>query len=441
MTLGGFLCLAILGAAPALAMSQTSPPSWARTPDAARLLDAYPAKALQAGAGGQAVLDCVLQLDGKVRDCKVKREEPADLGFGAAALALASEFELKPGLRDGQPIADARLSIPVRFSPPPVISKPKWVRLPTGDELVALWPPAALARGIGGKAIIVCIVSISGSVGGCVMDSETPAGYGFGAAALSLAPYFQMSPATQAGVPVAGGVVKIPIVFQNDGGGPGIDTPAVRRLFRTLNWAQQPSRAEVAAFAGADGRDQTVSLQCDFDPDGRLRACQPLIRGAPPALETAALKLTRGFIAETGPKPSPQAGDKVEVAIHFAAHPLSEADLAKAPPLQTFEFDYVRRPAAADLALPDAAVKAGRTTGWAALQCTVADRGALADCGVTAEEAPGLGLGAAAIRAVGHVAVATWNSLGDSTLGRRINFRIVLTAPAPAAASPAAPAK
>ena len=342
LTLGGFVCMAILGAAPGLAMSRTSPPSRVRTPDAARLLDAYPAKPLQAGAGGQAVRDCVLQLDGKARDCKVNSEAPADLGFGAAAL--------------------------------------------------------------------------------------------------SLAPYFPMSPATRAGVPVAGGVVKIPIVFRNDGRDTRTDTTAVLRLSRSLNRAQQPSGAEVAAFAGADGRDQTVSLQCDFGPDGRLRACQPLIRGAPQALEAAALKLTGEFIAEPGPKPSLQAGDKVDVAIPFAAHPLSEADLTRAPPLQTFAFDYARRPAAADLALPDAAVKAGRATGWAALQCTVADRGALTDCAVSAEEAPGLGLGAAAIRAVGHVAVATWNSLGDSTLGRRINLRIVLAAPAPAAASPAAPA-
>jgi hypothetical protein len=43
--------------------------------------------------------------------------------------------------------------------------------------------------------------------------SETPPAYGFGAAALTLAGKFLMEPKLQNGRAVAGGAVRIPIVF------------------------------------------------------------------------------------------------------------------------------------------------------------------------------------------------------------------------------------
>ena len=48
----------------------------------------------------------------------------------------------------------------------------------------------------------------------CKVTSETPTGYGFGAAALKLAGSFKMKPETRDGEPVAGALVTIPMPFK-----------------------------------------------------------------------------------------------------------------------------------------------------------------------------------------------------------------------------------
>lgn len=93
-------------------------PSWSRQPDAEQMMRAYPRRALEAGLGGSATLDCLVQSNGSVAVCHIAGETPAGQGFGRAAQQLSRHFRINPRTVDG--IAEGtRVSINLRFVPPP----------------------------------------------------------------------------------------------------------------------------------------------------------------------------------------------------------------------------------------------------------------------------------------------------------------------------------
>lgn len=114
--------------------SLAAAPDWAARPAGQAIGPAYPAIARQLGIEGAARLACKVGLDGSATDCTVAWESPSGLGFGAAALALAPSFKLKPGAVEG-----AAVEIPVQFKPWSTVSP-----APT-DTAAAPPAPAALA--------------------------------------------------------------------------------------------------------------------------------------------------------------------------------------------------------------------------------------------------------------------------------------------------------
>ena len=94
-----------------------------------------------------------------------------------------------------------------------VITNPDWVRRPSGSEVDALYPALAKRSWVTGRAVIECGVMVSGLLEDCAIIDESPAGYGFGAAALKMSRSFQMRPQTRDGVPISGAQVMIPISF------------------------------------------------------------------------------------------------------------------------------------------------------------------------------------------------------------------------------------
>ena len=99
-----------------------------------------------------------------------------------------------------------------------VVVRPRWRKIPNGDDMARFYPEDAMRRGLSGKVVMQCNVAREGTLYACAIITETPPNAGFGAAALKLAPYFEMTPQMEDGRPVAGGVVRIPIVFNIDGG-------------------------------------------------------------------------------------------------------------------------------------------------------------------------------------------------------------------------------
>jgi len=111
-------------AAPALAaMRQPAPaaqitnPDWLRKPSPDDISRYYPKRAQEDDVGGRVRVQCRLANDGVLSDCVALSETPAGYGFGEAGVNVATRFQMRPGTRDGQPIA-GQIIVPIVFSPP-----------------------------------------------------------------------------------------------------------------------------------------------------------------------------------------------------------------------------------------------------------------------------------------------------------------------------------
>lgn len=198
----------IVASAPARAVAADTFPDWLRMPTAEETQNAWPSQDSRNALGGKAEIGCTLTAQGDLRNCRVIFETPANAGFGAAALSLIPKFHLRPATHDGRPV-DAGVVIPVAFD------MPAWPdRAPPMPDILAAWPHDAFRHGVGGVVQLHCLTTAQGGVDHCGVISETPAGQGFGAAALSLAPKIGVTPAGHLGQ-ATDGVVDVPVVFAN----------------------------------------------------------------------------------------------------------------------------------------------------------------------------------------------------------------------------------
>jgi TonB family protein len=91
-------------------------PDWLKKPTGEDLAWAYPVRAAREGLGGKAKIHCFVASDGKLTDCSVVNEDPVGEGFGAAALALAPQFQMTRPPNDFK--APAEITIPIVFAMP-----------------------------------------------------------------------------------------------------------------------------------------------------------------------------------------------------------------------------------------------------------------------------------------------------------------------------------
>ncbi len=61
-----------------------------------------------------------------------------------------------------------------------------WAKFPDNEDMVQFYPSRALNLNVGGKAVVRCGWLADGSMSGCEVLMENPAGYGFGEATVKL---------------------------------------------------------------------------------------------------------------------------------------------------------------------------------------------------------------------------------------------------------------
>ena len=104
------------------------------------------------------------------------------------------------------------------------LPQPAWISRPDANSFARHYPDDALERGIGGEAILDCLVLENGVLH-CRLIHETPVERGFGVAALLIARAFRVEQGAD-GVAAVGRRVRLPIRF---GSGPQRSGPRVRR--------------------------------------------------------------------------------------------------------------------------------------------------------------------------------------------------------------------
>ena len=91
-------------------------PEWTKRIADNHAAGTFPAKAAAAGLEtGRAVVDCRVGLAGQLEGCRPLVEQPGDMGFGEAGVALATPLAVNPWTADGLPAEGARVRFAVRI--------------------------------------------------------------------------------------------------------------------------------------------------------------------------------------------------------------------------------------------------------------------------------------------------------------------------------------
>jgi TonB family protein len=206
-----FASLAALCATPACAQSGlVTPTAWIAAPTAAQMAAAYPAKAKAEGVGGDVELACTAMRSGALKDCEVLSETPRGYGFSSAARTLARSIQVA-GVPNG-----AEVRVPISFPAPmakgevATIKTPLWAALPSVQDLQAAVPKTENGPNEV-RVVLVCDVQAGGSLSGCVVDREEPAGQGFGPAIQAIGSKFKVNLMSAEGAPAVGAKVRVPV--------------------------------------------------------------------------------------------------------------------------------------------------------------------------------------------------------------------------------------
>lgn len=301
---------------------------------------------------------------------------------------------------------------------------PEWLKRPTPEMLRALFPAQAIKKGADGRATISCIVTVQGALRACEVLEQSPAGLGFGDAALALTPQLLFRPALKDGKPVEA-TVRIPInwsgVSEMD---PTATPPQSVKVFTNLPWRAAPSVSDVLGAYPEKAREAKIGgmavLDCRIGKDGSLSHCRS-VRQEPTgygfglaAKELAPLFNTPVEMADGGTA----AGARAHLNVAFSADMLDGARPVIGKPM------WVGVPQVRDMAavIPEAAKKAQVYQSRVVLECEVVAEGAIDRCSAVSQDLEGLGYGDAAVALSKYFRLEVWTEEGLPVVGGRVRL-------------------
>ena len=372
-------------------------------------------------------MQCHRHADKTLDHCSVISETPAGMGFGDAAVVAASLSNAPlPPPNALTPSGD--VIIPVTFDggaelqnskPTPadrIITNPDWISKPSGASLMRYFPDVAHRANTGGQVRMACLVTAAGAMDGCRIVSETPEGFGFGAASLAVAKLFKMRPRMVNGEPVTGGVVVIPLGFG----------ASASKYVSAPVFAATPTPAEVAAaFPKGAARSEVgrVVLSCGVTPLGGLWPCQVATESPPGrGFGEAAKSLVSSFKLDASSYEQVGGISQVTLPILLYA-PGAELIDPITKPVWTRMID----PKTVQSLFPAKAATAGLKAGKGTVDCILDHAGHLTQCKSVDEEPADEGFGEAIIRVAGALAINPWTTQGRPVDGAHIRLPMVLT--------------
>ena len=126
--------------------------------------------------------------------------------------AVATMFWSGFALAQQEPSSSAPVPAEDALTQPNWKRQADWKRVPDLPSMMSVYPARARKLNVTGKAVMSCVVTRKGQLRSCKTVSENPTNFGFGAAEVALAPYFQMTPAIVNGKPVEA-EIAVPMRF------------------------------------------------------------------------------------------------------------------------------------------------------------------------------------------------------------------------------------
>jgi hypothetical protein len=208
----GALALCAAGTAAAQELGEPGPASLygappqdiAALPTAADIVAIWPPAASARKSEGSAVASCSAVPSGALTDCRVMLERGS--GFGAALVALAPKYRLKPAAEGSARTVVVTAAWPVADTPA------DWRVQPKPGDFVTTATDAIAHEHLSGRAVMNCLVGKLGTTYQCMVIYQDPPGKGFGTLLLRFAAYLKLKPALLAGRPISYGV-NIPMNF------------------------------------------------------------------------------------------------------------------------------------------------------------------------------------------------------------------------------------